>query len=561
MTTAAQAARCEDAHGRTVARRAGGRGPAAPQHRVPRSPLLRARRSGDHGCRVRRAVPPPAGAGGRAPRAGHARLAHPAGRGHPAERLRNGSAHASRCCRCRTSPPRRRWRSSTRGSASCSATSTSSTSSSRSSTAWRWSWSTRTARWRSGRRAATASSGENVTANLRTDAQRAADAPRRTRAASRSVSRCAARSICRSPPSGRSTATARRRASRCSPIPRNSAAGLAEAARRARSRPAARSTSSATASARSRASGVADPRGAARRLRRLGPAARRRASRRATDARRSGAHVRRSSRRRATTCRSRSTALVVKVNDARAAASASARCRARRAGRSRGSSSRARPTTTILRIFPSVGRTGVLTPAAELEPVAVGGVTVRNASLHNMDEVERKDVRDRRHRPDRARRRRDPVRRAGAARATHRREQPFEMPAHCPVCGAQVVRPEDEVAYRCIGAACPAQLKQSLRFFASRGGDGHRGARREARRAARRPAGWCSDLADLYPLDEATLVGLERMGEKSAAEPAGADRAQQADHAAPPAGRARHPAGRRGDRQGAGRALRHARRA
>src|SRR4029453_913134 len=127
------------------------------------------------------------------------------------------------------------------------------------------------------------------------------------------------------------------------------------------------------------------------------------------------------------------------------------------------------PTTKILNIFPSVGRTGVLPPAAELEPVAVGGVTVRNASLHNMDEVARKDIRIGDH--VLIERAGDVIpyvvkvldeQRTGTGRV-------FVMPAHCPVCGAQVVRPEDEVAYRCTGADCPAQMKQRLRFFAHRG--------------------------------------------------------------------------------------------
>ncbi len=172
-------------------------------------------------------------------------------------------------------------------------------------------------------------------------------------------------------------------------------------------------------------------------------------------------------------------------------------------------------TTTILRIAPSVGRTGVLTPVAELDAVAVGGVTVRNVSLHNMDEVERKDVRVG-----------DTVllERAGdvipyvVRVLTERRtgsETPFRMPSHCPVCGADVVRQEDEVAYRCLNVACPARLKQALRFFGSRGaldieGLGEKLVDQLVDRALVR------DLADLYHLDEATLVGLERMGTKSA---------------------------------------------
>jgi DNA ligase (NAD+) len=172
-------------------------------------------------------------------------------------------------------------------------------------------------------------------------------------------------------------------------------------------------------------------------------------------------------------------------------------------------------TTKVLRIFPSVGRTGVLTPAAEMEPVAVGGVTVRNASLHNMDEVERKDVRIG-----------DTVliERAGdvipyvVKVLTERRtgdEQRFEMPAHCPVCGAQVVRPEDEVAYRCTGADCPAQLKQRLQFFAHRGAMDIQGlGEKLVEQLVDR--GIVKHLPDVYALDLATLVDLERMGEKSA---------------------------------------------
>jgi DNA ligase (NAD+) len=89
------------------------------------------------------------------------------------------------------------------------------------------------------------------------------------------------------------------------------------------------------------------------------------------------------------------------------------------------------------------------------------------------------------------------------------------MPEHCPVCGARVTRAEDEVAYRCTGLGCPAKLKQALRFFGSRGaldieGLGEKLVEQLVDRELVR------DLADLYRLDEATLAGLERMGEKSA---------------------------------------------
>jgi DNA ligase (NAD+) len=172
-------------------------------------------------------------------------------------------------------------------------------------------------------------------------------------------------------------------------------------------------------------------------------------------------------------------------------------------------------TTKILNIFPSVGRTGVLTPAAEMEPVSVGGVTVRNASLHNMDEVERKDVRIGDH---------VLIERAGDVipyvvkvlieRRTGR-ERRFHMPAACPVCGAEVVRPEDEVAYRCTGADCPAQLKQRLRFFAHRGAMDVEGLGEKLVEQLV-DKGLVKHLPDLYGLDLETLVDLERMGEKSA---------------------------------------------
>src|SRR3989449_4506646 len=173
-------------------------------------------------------------------------------------------------------------------------------------------------------------------------------------------------------------------------------------------------------------------------------------------------------------------------------------------------------TTRIVNIFPSVGRTGVLTPVAELEPVQVGGVTVRHASLHNMKEVERKDVRVG-----------DTVllERAGdgipyvVKVVTERRtgrEKRFHMPAGCPVCGAEGVPAQGEVAYRCIGLACPAKLKQQLRFFGARGAMDVEGLGEKLvdqlvdQRLVR-------DVADLYHLDADTLASLERMGKKSAA--------------------------------------------
>jgi DNA ligase (NAD+) len=173
-------------------------------------------------------------------------------------------------------------------------------------------------------------------------------------------------------------------------------------------------------------------------------------------------------------------------------------------------------TTRILEILPSVGRTGVLTPVAVLEPVGLGGVTVRNASLHNMDEIERKDVRVG-----------DTVllERAGdvipyvVKVITERRsgkEKRFRMPGACPVCGAEVTRPEGEVAYRCIGISCPAKLKQSIRFFGARGAMDVEGlGEKLVDQLVEKKL--VKDLAGLYHLDEDTLVELERMGKKSAA--------------------------------------------
>jgi DNA ligase (NAD+) len=172
-------------------------------------------------------------------------------------------------------------------------------------------------------------------------------------------------------------------------------------------------------------------------------------------------------------------------------------------------------TTRIIDIQPQVGRTGTLTPVASLEPVAIGGVTVKSASLHNMDEIDRKDIRI----GDTV-----VVERAGDVipyvveviqpRRTGG-EKKFAMPEHCPVCGSAVYREEGEAAYRCIGISCPAKLKESLRFFGSRGaldieGLGEKLIDQLVER------GLVKDIADIYSLTKPELAGLERMGEKSA---------------------------------------------
>ena len=172
-------------------------------------------------------------------------------------------------------------------------------------------------------------------------------------------------------------------------------------------------------------------------------------------------------------------------------------------------------TTRILDIQPQVGRTGTLTPVASLEPVPIGGVIVKSASLHNMDEIDRKDIRI----GDRV-----VVERAGdvipyvVQVLQNKRtgaERHFVMPHRCPVCGASVYREEGEVAYRCAGISCPAKLKESLKFFGSRGaldveGLGEKLIDQLVER------GLVRDLADLYALGKDDLVGLERMAEKSA---------------------------------------------
>ena len=163
-----------------------------------------------------------------------------------------------------------------------------------------------------------------------------------------------------------------------------------------------------------------------------------------------------------------------------------------------------------------VGRTGAVTPVARLRPVQVGGVTVANATLHNLDEVRRKDVRV----GDTV-----TVRRAGdvipeVVRVLPERRPPgappVELPSQCPVCGSEVERPEGEVVARCTGGLfCPAQRKEAIRHFASRRamdieGLGDKLVDQLVER------GLIQDPADLFSLEPATLAGLDRMGEKSA---------------------------------------------
>ena len=172
--------------------------------------------------------------------------------------------------------------------------------------------------------------------------------------------------------------------------------------------------------------------------------------------------------------------------------------------------------TKVLAIEVQVGRTGALTPVARLEPVFVAGVTVTNATLHNMDEIRRKDVRV----GDTV-----IVRRAGdvipeVVRVVPERRLPdapiFEMPVACPVCGSEVIQEEGQAVYRCVGGLyCSAQRKEAIRHFASRRamdieGLGDKLVEQLVEQNL------VHSPADLYRLDVPALTGLERMGQKSA---------------------------------------------
>jgi DNA ligase (NAD+) len=183
-------------------------------------------------------------------------------------------------------------------------------------------------------------------------------------------------------------------------------------------------------------------------------------------------------------------------------------------------------TTRLLDIGISVGRTGTLNPYAILEPVAIGGVTIRSAALHNEDDIRRKDIRI----GDTVLVQRagevipevvEPIKskRSGKEKEFNLLDKIFDSqkqrPA-CPVCGAEVVKPEGEVMYYCSNAACPAQVQRQMELFVSRGGMDIRGIG-ESNTALLFREGLVRNVADLYDLknkrDE--LLQLERMAEKS----------------------------------------------
>lgn len=172
-------------------------------------------------------------------------------------------------------------------------------------------------------------------------------------------------------------------------------------------------------------------------------------------------------------------------------------------------------TTRLLEIRVNVGRTGVLTPYAVLEPVSIGGVTVTKATLHNFDYITEKDIRV----GDRV-----IVKRAGevipyivgpVVDVRTGEERPYIPPDRCPACGEPVSRVPGEVAVYCTNAACPAQLVRHISYFASRGAmDIETLGEKTARLLVDR--GLVKDIADLYFLRKEDLLGLEGFAEKKA---------------------------------------------
>ena len=172
--------------------------------------------------------------------------------------------------------------------------------------------------------------------------------------------------------------------------------------------------------------------------------------------------------------------------------------------------------TRVIAIDVQVGRTGAITPVARLEPVFVGGVTVTNATLHNEDEVRRKDV----HSGDTVivRRAGDVIPEVVSVIAERRPEnaKAFVMPTHCPVCGSDIEKLEGEAVARCTGGLyCEAQRKEAIRHFASRRAMDIEGlGEKLVEQLVENKL--IDDVAGLYELDVESLSGLERMGDKSA---------------------------------------------
>jgi DNA ligase (NAD+) len=172
-------------------------------------------------------------------------------------------------------------------------------------------------------------------------------------------------------------------------------------------------------------------------------------------------------------------------------------------------------TTKILDIQGSVGRTGVITPFAIFEPVKIGGVSVSRSTLHNWDEIERKDVKI----GDTVL-----VERAGDViphvltvikEKRTNKEKRFPIPEKCPACGSKVVREEGEVAVRCVSLHCPAQIQEKIIHFASRGGMDIEGLG-EKNVELLYSRGLIKHFEDIYKLNKSDLLKLPRFAEKSA---------------------------------------------
>lgn len=171
--------------------------------------------------------------------------------------------------------------------------------------------------------------------------------------------------------------------------------------------------------------------------------------------------------------------------------------------------------TQLVDIELSVGRTGVVTPTAILQPVRVAGTIVQRASLHNEDYIREKDIRLGDY---------VVIKKAGdiipeVVRSLPERrtgkEEPFDMPTHCPACASELVRLDDEVALRCVNPQCPAQIREGLIHFVSRQAMNIDGLGEKVI-AQLFEHGLVRSVADLYTLTKDELVALERMGEKSA---------------------------------------------
>jgi DNA ligase (NAD+) len=172
-------------------------------------------------------------------------------------------------------------------------------------------------------------------------------------------------------------------------------------------------------------------------------------------------------------------------------------------------------TTTLQSISLQVGRLGKITPVAELQPVELAGTTVKRASLHNEDEIHRKDIRE----GDQV-----IIEKAGEIIPQvlsvvnpdrENRSRPFKMPENCPACGEKLVKPGDEVAWRCVNHECPPQVRHRIEHFASRDAMDIEGLG-EAVVDQLVSEELVSNYADIYDLQKEDLIPLERLGEKSA---------------------------------------------